>query len=262
MLPTPDTSHVPYSRVYEPAEDSFLLLDTLSSPPEQRFLRRAFPPASPAPLVLEVGTGSGVVLAFVNAHAHTILGRRDVLSAGVDMNAFACGATMRTVAKAVDDTGGASGVHLGACVGDLASSWADGTVDVLIFNPPYVPTAETPVRPEGFGSGSGSGGGGGGAAAGPTVSWDDEAYLLSLAYAGGRDGMETTDRLLGDLARVLSARGCAYVVLCAQNGPAGVRERIRARGGGWRAETVGSSGKTAGWERLQVVRIWREREDA
>ena len=28
----------------------------------------------------------------------------------------------------------------------------------------------------------------------------------------------------------------------------------------WRAETVGSSGKTAGWEKLQIIRIWRDTE--
>ena len=64
MLPTPDTSHVPYKRVYEPAEDSYLLLDTLSSAVETEYLQKAFPDI--APLVVEVGTGSGVVLVFVH----------------------------------------------------------------------------------------------------------------------------------------------------------------------------------------------------
>ena len=44
MLPTPSTSHVNYNRIYEPAEDSFLLLDTLASPSETTFLRIRFPP--------------------------------------------------------------------------------------------------------------------------------------------------------------------------------------------------------------------------
>ena len=66
MLPTPDTSHVSYDQIYEPAEDSYLLLDTLSSASETTFLRSHFR-TGPAPLVVEVGTGSGVVLAFVVA---------------------------------------------------------------------------------------------------------------------------------------------------------------------------------------------------
>ncbi|RSM13985.1 hypothetical protein CEP52_001545 [Fusarium oligoseptatum] len=148
MLPTPDTSHVPYERVYEPAEDSYLLLDTLSSATETAFLNQAFPDA--APLVVEVGTGSGVVLAFVNAHAQTLFGTRNILTAGVDMNAFACRATVGTVGKAEADNVDTHGLYLGSCMGDLVSPWRQGSVDVLIFNPPYVPTPEMPARPETF----------------------------------------------------------------------------------------------------------------
>lgn len=269
MLPTPDTSHVPYERVYEPAEDSFLLLDTLASDGERRFLRRALgggaaggggAPA-PAPLVVEVGMGSGVVLAFVHAHARRLLGAPGALTTGVDVNAFACRATAVTVAKAQRDaadadadadaasssTTNSSSSYLGACVADLASPWRDGCVDVLLFNPPYVPTPALPARPPGFDARDG----------GPP-SFDDDAYLLALAYAGGADGMETTDRLVAALPRLLSPRGCAYLVLCAQNKPDLVRRRVRAWGPQWRALAVGSSGKTTGWEKLQVVRIWRD----
>ncbi|KND95049.1 eRF1 methyltransferase catalytic subunit MTQ2 [Tolypocladium ophioglossoides CBS 100239] len=247
MLPTPDTSHVPYEHVYEPSEDSFLLLDTLSSEPERRFLHHGF--AHAAPLVVEVGTGSGVVLAFVHAHAQTIFGTRSVLTAGVDMNAYACRATVGTVAKAQADHGATHGVYLGSCMGDLAAPWRDHSVDVLIFNPPYVPTPGMPSRPEGFSDDPS-----------PTqkASFADDSYLLSLSYAGGMDGMETTDRLIESLPRILSPRGCAYILLCAQNKPEDVKRRIQALGPEWRALTVGSSGKTAGWEKLQVVRTWRD----
>jgi release factor glutamine methyltransferase len=253
MLPTPDTSHVPYERVYEPAEDSFLLLDTLSSDSETTFLQ-GYVRDGPTPLVVEVGTGSGVVLAFVNAHAQTIFGSRGVMTAGIDMNAFACRATVGTVTKAQEDNPETHGMYLGSCMGDLTSPLRDGEVDVLIFNPPYVPTSEMPCRPETFSddlsdiTSSSS----------KTPSFDDDSYLLSLSYAGGRDGMETTDRLLDLLSRLLSTRGCAYVLLCAQNRPEEVKARIARFGGPWRAVTVGSSGKTAGREKLQVVRIWRD----
>lgn len=248
MLPTPDTSHVPYERVYEPAEDSFLLLDTFSSTSETSFLHDRFA-SSAAPLVLEVGTGSGVVLAFVNAHSKTIFGSTTVLTAGVDMNAFACQATLGTVKKAQEDNRTTHGVNLGSCMGDLTSPWRHGTVDVLIFNPPYVPTSEMPVRPESFKYDDPSKG---------TPSFEDDSYLLSLSYAGGLDGMETTDRLIDALPTTLSERGCAYILLCWGNKPDQVKERLRALGDEWRAETVSSSGKTAGREKLQVVRVWRE----
>lgn len=263
MLPTPDTSHVPYERVYEPAEDSFLLLDTLSSDSETKFLHRNFAPGasaatvSGAPLVVEIGTGSGVVLAFVHAHAQTLFGTTAVLTAGVDMNAFACRATVGTVGKAEAENRATHGMYLGSSMGDLTSPLRAQSIDVLIFNPPYVPTSEMPSRPATFSedlpsSTSSS------SAGEKKPSFDDDSYLLALSYAGGRDGMETTDRLISSLPEILSPRGCAYLLFCAQNKPEEAKQRIRQLGPHWKAETVGSSGKTAGWEKLQIVRIWRD----
>ncbi|KAI1433027.1 methyltransferase domain-containing protein [Xylaria sp. CBS 124048] len=266
MLPTPDTSHVPYERVYEPAEDSFLLLDTLSSPSETAFLHSRFgstssataAPSSPeGPLVVEIGPGSGVVIAFLAAHASTLFGTRTVVTSAVDLNQHACTATAETVRKAIaanPDT--ASRSFIGAVRGDLVAPLKDRSVDVLVFNPPYVPTAELPSSQESVSASESAlcsleeG----------TSSFEADSYLLALSYAGGRDGMETTDRLLDSLPRVLSDRGCAYVLLCAQNRPAEVKERVRGfeGGGRWAVETVGSSGQTAGWEKLQIIRIWRE----
>ncbi|KAF2963884.1 hypothetical protein GQX73_g9684 [Xylaria multiplex] len=257
MLPTPDTSHVAYERVYEPAEDSFLLLDTLSSPSETSFLQTRFyvspasgTPTPPEPLVVEIGPGSGVVIAFVTAHASTLLGTRNILTGAVDMNAYACAATTETVRRAVtSNPATASMAFLGAVQGDLVSPLRDHSVDVLIFNPPYVPTAQLPSREELPDGGR----------IDTENAFDEDSYLLSLSYAGGQDGMETTDRLLDSLPRVLSDRGCAYVLLCAQNKPEEVKERARCLGGGtWKVETVGLSGNQAGWEKLQIIRICRE----
>ncbi|KAI0426652.1 methyltransferase domain-containing protein [Xylaria sp. FL1042] len=237
------TSHVSYERVYEPAEDSFLFLDTLSSASETSFLQSRFPSTTAEqPLVVEIGPGSGVVIAFITAHAATLFGTRRVLTGAVDMNAHACAATAETVRRAISANPSTAGMaFLGAVQGDLAAPLRDRSVDVLVFNPPYVPTAELPSRRQGID--------------------EEDSYLLALSYAGGRDGMETTNRLLESLPRVLSDRGCAYVLLCAQNKPEEVKERVRSLdggGGGWKVETVGSSGKKAGWEKLQIIRIWRE----
>lgn len=278
MLPTPDTSHVPYQRVYEPAEDSFLLLDTLSSSSETAFLASRFGQhPSPAPLVLEVGPGSGVVIAFLTANARTIFGTPHLLTLAADVNRFACAATKETVSRAVAETtgtqrGGArerpvhgeSATFLTTLQGDLTTPLREGQVDVLVFNPPYVPTPELPspfLSPPS-----------------PTAitktTFAQDSHLLELSYAGGKDGMETTNRLIDALPSLLSERGCAYILLCAQNKPEEVKERIRqwplsqsSRPAGdsqqrykWKAETVGSSGKQAGWEKLQIVRIWRDRD--
>ena len=278
MLPTPSTTHVPYHRVYEPSEDSFLLLDTLSAPSETAFLASHFPLSSssstntstttsistPSPLLLEIGPGSGVVLAFLTAHAQHIFGREDVLALGVDVNWHACAATGETVQKAVRESsssseerdgrggGAGSGYFLGAVQGDLTGAVRPGTVDVLVFNPPYVPTDEVPsLLGKEVEEGQGSGGG--------KMTFEEDSRLLALAYAGGRDGMEITERVIAALPGVLSARGVAYLLLCAGNKPEEVKARIRGmEGGEWRAETVGTSGKQAGWEKLQIVRIWRD----
>ena len=264
MLPTPSTSHVDTDRIYEPAEDSFLLLDTLSSEAETQFLTQRFAghqprghhdESNPSPLVLEVGSGSGVVLAFVTAHANAILGRADVISLGTDVNTFACKATKQTVAQAcqatkAQDIDGA-GFLLATMSADLTSPLRDGVVDLLIFNPPYVPSPTVPklkyLKP------------------GTTISdtectsgkFEVDSHLLQLSYDGGVDGIEVTNRLLRQLPNLLNlARGTAYILLCAQNKPEEVMQHIRRWGNGWSVAAVRHSGKKAGWEKLQIIRIW------
>jgi release factor glutamine methyltransferase len=252
MLPTPSTSHVCFDRVYEPAEDSFLLLDTLSSSSEAAFLQERFSNAqSVPPLVLEVGVGSGVVLAFTAANSERIFGRQDVLTIGTDINSFACKAAAQTIRTAITEHGHGTTISLDVVNGDLASCLRPRSVDVFIFNPPYVP-ADLPdfarhERYNGLPDGQ------------KKTTFEQDSYLLELSYAGGEDGMVVTNRMLEQIPEILSAdRGVAYVLLCAQNKPEAVKQRIRQWSPGWTAETVGSSGKQAGWEKLQIVRIWKE----
>jgi len=199
-------------------------------------------------LIIEIGTGSGVVISFINAHAEQIFGRADVFTAGVDVNRYACEATRETVRIATEEQvvqGKLHGIYLGSFTGDLTSPLGHEIVDVLVFNPPYVPTEDIPSLPPAL-EGSAA------------PSYEDDSHLLSLSYAGGVDGMEITNKLLDTLPTILSRdRGCAYILLCAQNKPESVKQRIRNWGPEWRVETVGSSGKKAGWEKLQIIRIWR-----
>lgn len=275
MLPTPDTAHVSFDTIYEPSEDSYLFLDTLSSPAESAWLHARFPrpsspddpstPATASPLIVEVGSGSGVVLGFVAGNSREILGRRDVLALGVDVNRDACIATGETVRKTILDrqrtpdqspasasVSGLTSLHTASITSDLLSSLRPSTIDILLFNPPYVPTEALPALPAPTDHAA--------AALSRSDQFARESYYLSLTYAGGRDGMETTDRLIEQIPGALDpARGVAYVLLCAQNRPGEVRERVRAWGGGWRAEFVGSSGVQAGWEKLVILRVWVDR---
>ncbi|KIW78645.1 hypothetical protein Z517_08483 [Fonsecaea pedrosoi CBS 271.37] len=325
MLPTPSTSHVSYDLVYEPAEDSYLFLDTLSSPAETAWLRSRFSlpsprssplplpvsgqqtptptplpkstptsSLSPTPLIVEIGPGSGVVIAFLVANAKTIFGR-DVLSLAVDVNPYACRGTRTTVEKALAEKGaerrvagekerggkavalsensggdgaendqgvshykyerneGAS-IYLSSVNGDLATPLRPGEVDVLVFNPPYVPTDSVPAAPTTTKEPEPN----------PNPTFEEQSALLALSYAGGPDGMQVTNRLLAQIPEVLSPRGVAYVLFCRGNKPDEVKRWIPGKAEQWqwhwRAETVGTSGKTAGWEKLEIVRIWREWE--
>lgn len=261
MLPTPSTSHVNTDRIYNPAEDSFLVLNTISSKSEvdflhTRFMRRTGEPGKNEhesllpPLIVEVGTGSGVVLAFVTAHASEIFGRGDILSLGTDINRDACQASEQTVRRTCRDqttNHHSSSSSMPAKVinplailnADLTAPIRSGMIDVLIFNPPYVPTSEHPRA----------------VAAG---GMENDSDLLTLSYAGGVDGMEVTNRLLDQIPLVLSkTRGVAYILLCSQNRPDQVVQQIRQWAHDWAVSIVGHSGKTGGWERLQVIRICR-----
>ncbi|KIW49750.1 hypothetical protein PV05_11399 [Exophiala xenobiotica] len=249
MLPTPSTSHVSYDTIYEPAEDSYLFLDSLSSSSETSWLHSRFS-SPPAPFLAELGPGSGVIIAFLTAHARTIFGT-DILSLGVDVNSHACLAT-RTTAETALVENRSGGVYLSSLTGDLTTPLRPREVDILVFNPPYVPTDSVPAFPaKSHATGK--------------VTFEESSHLLSLSYAGGTDGMEVTKRLLAQIPDILSQRGVAYVLFCRGNKPEEVKACIgnwaASEEWNWCAETVGTSGKRAGWEKLEIVRIWRARID-
>ena len=86
----PDLSHLSsadYEHVYEPAEDSYLMMDALHA--ERPFLISRFA----QPVCVEVGSGSGVLLAYLSR----ALGGRGVYWA-TDINPRAAAATRRTMA--------------------------------------------------------------------------------------------------------------------------------------------------------------------
>lgn len=213
MLPTPDFGYD--DNVYEPAEDSFLLLDCMED--QKAFLEER----TKVPVVCEIGTGSGVVTAFVKKH---------ILPHGIflatDVNPHACRAARGTLQRNGCD--GASDVLQGS----LASA-IRGVVDVLMFNPPYVPAGEVPERPE----------------------VDDDGTWLDLALLGGADGMVVTNEVLDQMDDILSATGVAYILFCARNHPDRVAEVWRERG--WDVDIVAH--RKAGWEVLSVMRFARRK---
>lgn len=329
MLPTPSTSHVLTDRVYEPSEDSYLLMDALSSEQERQWLEARFArlqPESvsckeaqtPSPIVMEIGTGSGVVLAFLTAHASTIFGRPDIFTIGADVSHHASSSTAKTVTlacrearkpqdeysrtlgnaflstppseseedqsergrgttwqapsepvrrgKAQERAQPAHGVFLDATDANLMSAMRDHSVDILLFNPPYVPSEAVPCTPlpdhHQPSSGKQS------LETKYSVNMEQANHFLALATDGGEDGMEVTTRFLDDLPRVLNAeRGTCYILLCARNKPQEVMDKINEWNlvmdehmngpGRWDVEIIKKSGFVAGWEKLCILRIWR-----
>ena len=280
-LPVPPLPPLP-ADVYPPAEDSHLLLDTLGAPAQRAFLTGRFAPRAhlAAPLVLDLGTGSGIALAFATAHARALFGRPDVLTAAVDLHPSACRSARAGGSLAAAGPDGGAAALCGVLRADGGSTpLRAGSVDVVVANPPYVPTDEVP----------------GAEAAAGADAWAREGHALAAAWSGGApDGMRVAAGWLAALPRLLGARGCAYVLLCARNGPAAVARAVRRwgregprrgwgegwwrgegemeggdegemdggdeegeRGRWWTAEIVGRSGGQGGWERLFVVRIER-----
>nr|CAD7419988.1 unnamed protein product [Timema poppensis] len=129
-METPDFTHLTaadYEHVYEPAEDTFLLLDALEE--DLPFIQRL----SPA-LCLEIGSGSGVV---ITALAKSLGPSSGYLA--VDINPVAC--------KATRGVGHTNGVSVDVVNSDLVSGFRKQmVVDLLVFNPPYVVTDSAEVK--------------------------------------------------------------------------------------------------------------------
>ena len=126
-IKTPDYSHLTaedFEHIYEPAEDSFLLIDALEA--DLISIKNIEPT-----ICLEVGTGSGICITALA----TALGPHCAYVA-VDINPKAC-----TAAKSTALRNGCVSVE---CVcSDLMTSVEarlQGQVDILLFNPPYVET--------------------------------------------------------------------------------------------------------------------------
>uniref|UniRef100_A0A673BFX2 Methyltransferase HEMK2 n=1 Tax=Sphaeramia orbicularis TaxID=375764 RepID=A0A673BFX2_9TELE len=177
IYPTPLYSHAgrgEFSEVYEPAEDSFLLIDALEKDAEMLQLK------SPC-VCLEVGSGSGVVSAFLAS----VVGP-SALYICTDVNPAAAQCTAMTAS--------CNGVSLQPVLTDLVECllpWLSGKVDVLLFNPPYVVTPSEEVGSKG----------------------------IEAAWAGGKRGREVTDRFLPLVAQLLSKKGLFYLVTIAENNP-------------------------------------------
>eukprot|EP00320_Phaeocystis_rex_P000018 CAMPEP_0119080400 /NCGR_PEP_ID=MMETSP1178-20130426/111790_1 /TAXON_ID=33656 /ORGANISM="unid sp, Strain CCMP2000" /LENGTH=230 /DNA_ID=CAMNT_0007062995 /DNA_START=172 /DNA_END=864 /DNA_ORIENTATION=+ len=212
--PLPDLSHLgsaDFERVYEPSDDTFLLVDALAAD-------TAWLQALSVGLCVEIGCGSGAVI----THLASLLPPRSAWMVGSDVSGDALRASAATAAR--------NGASLQPLQMDLLSALRPNLIDVLVFNPPYVPTSVEELRHA------------------------VEAVDISAAWAGGPRGRLVLDRLLPQLGRLLSPRGVFYLLGVRENEPDEIAELLAAQG--FSARTVAE--RRAQNERLFVMRFARE----
>lgn len=127
-LPTPsyNIDDICSSNVYEPSEDTFLLLDALES--DLSSLEALNPT-----LIMEVGPGSGII---ITALAKLLNGRAKCYAIDISINA--CDVTKRTSMS--------NGMQIEVIQSNLLSTFKKNhLIDVLVFNPPYVVTSSEEV---------------------------------------------------------------------------------------------------------------------
>ncbi|EIW73179.1 hypothetical protein M231_07441 [Tremella mesenterica] len=214
-IPTPIISHLTeedYEHVYEPAEDTFILLDALEA--DATFIRERNPT-----LCGEIGSGSGIVSTFL----YHLLGLSTyVLS--TDINLYACSTTIRTAKT----NSVPSDPILCSLLYPLRDRICD-QVDLLIFNPPYVPTDLDELQ-------------------NTQIEKD-----IGGSWAGGKAGMEITDIILSSLDEILSPLGIFYLVAVEPNDPPAIIRRMKEKG----FESRIVLRRRAGRELLSVLRFTR-----
>ena len=201
--------------VYPPSDDTFLLLEALAH--DGALLRESRPM-----VCLELGCGSGAVsaglLEILHSKANSAGDGTTPLMLSLDKNPAAAKCT-NAVLQTVPAERSADVIQ-----GSLTDCLRQGSlVDIVICNPPYVPTDEEEMQGCG----------------------------ISISWAGGRRGREVIDALLPKVANILSVGGFFYLVCIAENDP----DEILAHGRvlGLRAEKTRQEQR--GMEELFILRF-------
>jgi release factor glutamine methyltransferase len=232
---SPDYDHILFDKelrkmVYEPEADTFLMLTALET--DVSHIRTVANPV----MVLEVGCGAGISIEFLRyllreSHPH-------VHYEVTDLNPAALRAALGTWsrnARAGDDR--SLRAHLDATRSDLFTHLrgdAVGVYDVIIFNPPYVPTSDEELDDA--------------VRAAKQAAATPES--IAAAWAGGADGRRVIDVFLPSLPRLLSARGSCYMVALKENNIDGIVALAESLG----LSTASIASRYTG-EHLNIVRL-------
>ncbi|XP_015791714.1 hemK methyltransferase family member 2-like [Tetranychus urticae] len=172
--------------VYEPSEDSFLFLDALEK--DLKLIKNVKPT-----ICLEIGVGSGIITTALSKH----LGSSNSYFIGTDINpqaGLACYETFR-----LNQLANSPQIVLTDLIESL-SYRLRSNVDLIVFNPPYVPTEDSEIES------------------------DD---LLTKSWAGGINGRRVIDRFCSSVSQVLATNGLLYLLLSKENQPDEVIEILK-----------------------------------
>lgn len=179
--------------VYGPAEDSRLLAETVIDR------------IDPGETVLDVGTGSGYVAARIAEECGASV-------VGTDLNPAACQEAAERGIPVVR--------------GDLVAPFVADSFDVVVCNPPYLPTP-------------------------PEQEWNDP---MEAALSGGPEGLAMIRPLLETVGRVLHPDGRCYLLISTLTGREAVAE-LAATGG---FETAVIASESHPFEELLVLELSRK----
>lgn len=180
--------------VYEPREDSWLLREAVAG------LDLA------GKRVCDMGTGSGILALTAAEHG------ADVTLVDIHPDAL----------EAAEGLLEQHGFHAEAVRSDLFQD-VDGTFDIIVFNPPYVPGEE------------------------------ELGTMEEKAWAGGQRGRRVTDRFIAQVGDHLEPGGEVYLLQSSRNDVQETVQRFAEQG--FRAEIVAET--KVPWEKLVVVRAVR-----
>ncbi|MDY0129422.1 MAG: class I SAM-dependent methyltransferase [Methanosarcina vacuolata] len=180
--------------VYEPAEDSFLLADA------------ALKEAKPGMRILEIGTGSGFVSAVLLANLKEIR----LVATEINPHASRCAKMNGVEVIRIDLFRG------------IKSKNPETLFDLILFNPPYLPTSEEEKVP----------------------GW------LNYAFDGGISGRDTLERFLDEVRDYLKPGGEILVLISSITGLDAVKEKMETLG--FAVEVVAR--KKVSFEELIVVK--------
>lgn len=171
------------------------------------------------PVVVDVGTGSGCIACAIAAERP-------------DVDVIAVDSALAALQIARDNARRMNLRLVGALAGDLLTAIGPGTADLIVSNPPYLPTSLL-----------------------ATLAPEVRDHEPRRALDGGRSGLHVVGRLVEDAGRVLRPGGALVLETAGGEQPAAVARLLQDAG----FDEVAAHRDLAGVERFVCARTWPSR---